>query len=270
MRRPAPLVLLAVLLAVLLPVGAARAAVLDDAARALATDPVYVAPGARPGLTPAEADALRRRIERGDAGPVYVAVLPASALAEAGGDPAEVTRLLARRLGRPGTYVTVAGGRFRAGSTDLRGVSVLARKAFEARHGQGLAATLLDFVDRVAQARSRAHAGGAGGGSSGGGGGGLSTVLLVILAVLGGGALLATGAARRRRRQEEQRQLEDLRAAARDDLVALGDDVRDVDIDVEMPGIDPRAREELGRGLAAYERAEGLQGARGARRTSPR
>jgi hypothetical protein len=53
-------------------------------------------------------------------------------------------------------------------------------------------------------------------------------------------------------------QLDDLKAAARDDLVALGDDVRDVDLDVEMPRADPRAREELGRGLAAYERAEHL------------
>jgi hypothetical protein len=40
--------------------------------------------------------------------------------------------------------------------------------------------------------------------------------------------------------------------------VALGDDVRDVDVDVEMPNADPRAREELARGLAAYETAERL------------
>jgi hypothetical protein len=66
------------------------------------------------------------------------------------------------------------------------------------------------------------------------------------------------GTSRRRRRRAEQAELEDLRTAARDDLVALGDDVRDVDLDVEQPTADPRSREELGRGLAAYEDAERL------------
>jgi hypothetical protein len=231
--------------------------VIDTAARALASDPVYVAPGAKPSLTTAEAAALRRRIERGDAGPVYVAILPASAIDEAGGDPGEVVSRLAAAVGRRGTYAAISGGRFRAGSFTVPGAARAATEALVAHRDQGVAAVLDDWVDRVAQARAGAGSGGSsnnGGGSAGGSG----TGLLVVLGVLGGGALLATSVSRRRRRREEQRQLDELRTAARDDLVALGDDVRDVDLDIEMPGADPRARDELGRGLEAYERAERL------------
>jgi hypothetical protein len=236
---------------------AAHAAVLDDAARALARDPVYVAPDAELKLSPAQADALRRRIERGDAGPVYVAVLPSTAVREAGGSADQLPIELAHRLGRRGSYAVVAGTHFRAGSFTVAGAGKLATEALRAHSGDGVAAVLMDWVDRLARAR-RERAGGAGGGAGGGNGGGSSTGVLVLLAVIGGGALLAVGASRRRRRNEQQRRLEELRTAARDDLVALGDDVRGVDLDVEMPGVDPRAREALGRGLEAYDRAERL------------
>src|SRR4051794_3951162 len=258
MRRLLAVVLLA-LVAALAP-AAARAQVatsaIDQAARALASDPVYVAPGAEEALTSGEAAALRRRVERGDAGPVYVATLPAGAVDEAGGDPVEVVKELYRALGRRGTYAVVVGHRFRAGSTDVDGADRLAEDAFQDRRADGVAAVLTDFVDRVA--RRRGSAGARDDGAGGSDGGGSPATSLILLGVVGGGVALAIGASRRRRRREEQAQLDDLRAAARDDLVALGDDVRDVDLDVEQPGVDPRAREQLGQGLAAYERAERL------------
>jgi hypothetical protein len=259
MRRSLLLALL-LLTGALGAAGPARAAgVIDSAAQALGSDPVYVAPGAQTTLSDADAAALRRRIERGDAGPVYVAVLPASAIDEAGGDPAEVVRRLAQAVGRRGTYAAISGKSFRAGSTDVSGASAAATAALAAERSGGPSAVLQDWVDRVAQARSGAGTGGTSGrGSGGGGSSGPGTGLLVVLGVLGGGALLATAAGRRRRRREEQAQLDDLRTAARDDLVALGDDVRDIDLDIEMPDADPRARAELGRGLEAYERAERL------------
>ncbi|MDX6646132.1 MAG: hypothetical protein QOK40_1859, partial [Miltoncostaeaceae bacterium] len=167
--------------------------VIDTAARALASDPVYVAPGAKPSLTMAEVAALRRRIERGDAGPVYVAILPASAIDEAGGDPAEVVSRLAAAVRRRGTYAAISGGRFRAGSFTVPGAGRAATEALVAHRDQGVAAVLDDWVERVAQARAGAGSGGSsnnGGGGSGGGGSG--TGLLVIVGVLGGGALLAT------------------------------------------------------------------------------
>src|SRR4051812_19181986 len=251
MRR---LLLLAVL-AVLLPVAPAHAAAIDDAVSALATDPVYVAPGADPAPSAAQAAALRRRIERGDAGPVYVAVLPPGAVDEAGGSMDELIRQVVSRFGRHGSYAVVAGRHLRAGSDQVAHAGDLADEAIQDKGSAGLAAILGDWVGRLADARA-----GGGSGSGSGSGGGSGTGLLVVLGVLGGGALLVSTAARRRRRREEEAQLEDLRAAARDDLVALGDDVRDVDVDVDMPGADPRAREELGRGLKAYETAERLLG----------
>jgi hypothetical protein len=259
--------LVAVSIAILLALGAvapgagAQGAI-ERAAQALAGDPVYVDPEAQQTLSGSQADALRRRIERGDAGPVYVANLPASAVDEAGGSAEALIEQLAQALGRRGTYAVVAGNRFRAGSTSVEGAGEAATAAYREHRGEGVAATLTAFVDGVAAARAGRGAGGSRGApGDGGDGGGDPTGVLVLLGVVGGGAALAVGASRRRRRREEQAELEDLRTAARDDLVALGDDVRDVDLDVEQPGAHPQARAELGRGLEAYERAERLLGA---------
>jgi hypothetical protein len=243
------------------PVAAARAqddGAIAQAAAGLARDPVYVASGAESALGAGAASRLRRRIEQGDAGPVYVAVLPGAAADEAGGDPDEVVRQLARSLSRDGTYAVVVGNHFRAFSSTVPGTGGLATEALRAHGAQGVAPTLEDFVGRVADARA---SGGRAGGAGRDRGAGDPTGALVLLGVIGGGAALAVSASRRRRRRAEQAQLDDLKAAARDDLVALGDDVRDVDLDVEMPSANPRAREELGRGLTAYESAERLLGA---------
>jgi hypothetical protein len=249
-----PLAALASVLAA--PSGArAQQGVIEQAAQALASDPVYVAPGQDNRLSTGQAAALRRRIERGDAGPVYVAILPASAVDEAGGSADELVPRLFGQMGRRGTYAVVAGSKFRAGSSTVGGAGRAATAAIDAHGAEGVAPVLNDFVDRVADARAGGRSG-ASGGSRDDGGGASGTGALVLLGVIGGGALLAVGASRRRRRREEEAQLEDLRTAARDDLVALGDDVRDVDLDVEQPSADPRARDELARGLAAYERAE--------------
>ena len=103
--------------------GGARAGAqgtVESAAQALASDPVYVHPDASPKLTDAQAAELRQRITDKGAGPMYVAFLPASATAPFGGSVGAALPALQQRLGRPGTYVLVAGRTFRAGSTDLR------------------------------------------------------------------------------------------------------------------------------------------------------
>src|SRR4051812_1391872 len=97
-------------LALLALVPAARAQdAVQQAAQSLASDPVYVDPAAGDLLSAGDAAALRSRIERGDAGPVYVAVLPQSARAAAGGSTDGVLQELHSALGRRGTYVAVAG-----------------------------------------------------------------------------------------------------------------------------------------------------------------
>jgi hypothetical protein len=256
MARRSPPLLAAVLLVLALP-GAAGADEIGDAATALREDPVYVDAEARDVLSAAGEQRVEERIRRVDPGPMFVAVLPEPALDEAGGSADGALERLYDELGQQvGTYALIVENgenqTFRAGG---RGVlqpgetGALATEAARARGDQGAAAVLTDFVDRVDQARD-------GDGASGTGGEGDGTGALVVLGVLaaGGGAFVWSRA--RRRRREEAAQVADLREAARDDLVALGDDVRAIDVDVELEGVDPRAREALGVALERYEQAE--------------
>ncbi len=249
----------ALLLAVVLVLAGAAPAwagpEVDQAASALRTDPVYVDADAELRLTAAQERGLEARIARAKAGPLFVAIMPEAATAEAGGDAAGVVRLLRSEVGQRGTYAVVAGRSFRAGS-DVVPAGELATAAIEEHGREGVAATLADFVDRVARERRDPGAGAGGSGGGGGEGGGSGLVLLGLLAVGGGVFTLSRIRRRRREAAEQAAQVEDLRLAARDDLVALGDDVRAIDLDIEMPGADPRAREALGVALARYEEAE--------------
>jgi hypothetical protein len=254
----------AVLLVALFALAAAPAAAqttlqggsVQDAVEALRTDPVYVAPGAQPGLSAAEQESVERAIAEADAGPVYVAVVEPDALDQAGGDAGELLRQIATGSARPGTYVLAAGRQLRAGST--RGLLApgeagrLAAEAIADHRAEGLAAILRGFVRSVGEAR--AH-GGRAEPSGGGGGGGGGLLLLGLVAI----PLALFGFRGARRRREERAalaaELEDVSAEARRDVVALGDDIRALDLDIEMPGIDPAARDDYSRALAAYERA---------------
>ena len=218
--------------------------IVDRAAEALADDPIYVDADAERPISSSEADELRDRIARADAGPIYVAILPEAARDEAGGDPAEVARSLARALGRGGTYAVVVGDQFRAGSTTREGVARLADEAYAEHRDEGVGPTLLAFVDSLGQ-------GGAEGGDDGGRGAG--ALVLPLLAVGGIGFFLYR---RKKRRQEEADDFGDVRRAAQDDLLALADDIRALDLDVKMPGVPEEAARDYEQALNAYERAD--------------
>jgi hypothetical protein len=252
--RPVLLLVLLLVLAAVLP-GVARAgSQLDATVQALRSAPIYSAPNAELGLSSADQGRVERAIARDEPGPIYIAVLPDSARAEAGGDTTELVREIGTSLRRPGTYVVLAGGQLRAASTLLaRGeAGRSAGKALEAHRGEGATAVLTDLVHRVAQARKSDSGGGSAG--PGAGSGGSSVLALLGLLAVGGGAFAF--ARSRRRRRELAAQMEELRRVARDDLVSLGDEVRAVDRDVEMPGAVPGVREDLGKALACYEVAE--------------
>jgi hypothetical protein len=240
------------LLLVLAPAAAAQDSVVDRAAQALRSDPVHVDPAAEMRLSASDADALRRRIDQG-AGPMYVAILPDAAKREAGGSAEGAIRLLADRLARPGVYAVVVGTTFRAGSTDLpSGVTAeQATAALREHRDEGVAATLLAFTDRMADVRAGRTPDTSE--DSGGGGGGLGAPLLAGLLALGGGALLV---GRRRRRAAEAVELAELKANVRDDLVALGDDIRALDLDMEMPGTPAAAKADYARAVDAYDQAD--------------
>ena len=226
--------------------------VLDRAAAALATDPVYVDATAEERLTAAQETRVEHEIATQRSGPVYIVVLPESAANEAGGDPTEVLRLIEASLNRRGTYAGVIGKHFRALSDVLpSGVAGgLATKALDAHRGDGVSATLVDFVDRVAAARN---------GKSGGSSKHISPWWLLLLG--GGGILLFLRS--RARRETSRAELVDVRNAAHEDLVALAEDVQRLEHRVEgnadAQAAYDRALQSYDRGSQAFDRAKSPQ-----------
>jgi hypothetical protein len=244
------LLLLAAALAVVAAGTAFAAGVATEAASALAGDPVYVDPSSERAISEADAERLRDRIEAKDAGPLYVAILPASAAREAGGSAEQVLAAIAQELDRDGTYVVVVGDQFRAASTVLESgrARELADDAFRESRDQGVAAVLLSFVDAVGEERN----------GGGGGDGGLRGGALIPLVLAG--AVIAFFVLRRRRRSaENERELAEVKTTARDDLVALGEDIGTVDVDELAPAARPdyeRALEQYQRGSNALDSAK--------------
>jgi hypothetical protein len=79
--------------------------------------------------------------------------------------------------------------------------------------------------------------------------------------------LLVFAVRARRRRAEGAEDLALAREGLEAELVAVGDVLRDLDLDAEMPGADPAGREALGRAIEHYDRAgRELARARTARR----
>ena len=166
---------------------------------------------------------------------MHIAVLPESA-----GNPSRLARELAERVGKPGDYAVVAGNRIIAGPSADAGD---AAEAAAASNGSAQA-VLLDFVDRMA--------GEQGGGGEDGGGVGAGGLILLGLAGAGGAAVLVS---RRKRRQEQAAELEEVKDNVRDDLVVLGDEIRALDLDIQMPDIPPEARADYETAVNAYDRA---------------
>ena len=233
--------------AVSLVVGAAPAAagpIADAASAALRREPVFVHPDAERTISADERGRLTAKVNALTP-PVFIAVLPAAAVDEVGGDAAALPAELGRATGLRGTYAVVAGNSFRAASNALPSGAAgdAATAAFREASGRGTAAVLTAFVDRIASARS-ADAGGPGGsgggatgdgspfggssrrespGGGGGGGGGLP-----LLALLGLGGAGLWWASRRRRSQAaavEESEVEADRELLRAELTVLADDV---------------------------------------------
>jgi hypothetical protein len=254
-------VLAAALAALLLLGGTAGAGqYVDAAASRLQSDFVYVSDKAEDKPSASQQAELRQRI-RGTKVAIYVSILPQAALDEAGGSATDVARAIANALGRPGVYAVIAGSQFAAGNTkDALPTGVTRRLATEAinRHqGEPNArqATLDDFVDHVKEAAAQGGTSGGEAASGSGSGSRVGTVLAVavaVLAVVAGGALMARG---RRRRRERERELAEVKAVAQEDLVALGEDIRALDIDTQMPGVNPEAISHYSAAVDSYQKA---------------
>jgi hypothetical protein len=169
--------------------------IINDALQTLRSgDPVFVHQNAIPSLDPADAIALRERIAA-EGGAVFVAVLPADAMHEAG-TPDAVVDAVRRGLGVEGTYAVVVGGALAAvtrnGALGQDEAAHDAELALAAHRNDDLGSLLLDFVDRVTAEPAQ---------ETSSEGGGQSWLVWGLLAALGFGALilLATLARARRR-----------------------------------------------------------------------
>lgn len=264
-HRPPALVALALtwLLLLAVPASARAESYVDVTVTAWQAGPVFTHHEAG-ALADDDADALRERID-GWRDDVYVAVLPAAALAEAPGpdQPAQARAFLARladRLDRDGVYVVAFGGIGVYGAavgTDDRVGPIVAEQVSEHTIGQ-LDQTLNGILDDL----------GAPGGEGGNGPLVATAVGVGALAAVGGGVFLY----RRRRpssqpnsrgetyagpadfepsfdvQPDEQDTVEERAALAREDVTRLGEELdRD-----DLPTTDPAVAAHVQAALDAY------------------
>jgi hypothetical protein len=222
--------------------------VLDRTASCLERTPVCVDPESTDVLSDSAARDLTDHIEQSQPGPFFIAVVPAEAAGEAGGSPEGFVTALEQQVGTRGTYAVIVGSRFRVDSPDPA-IERAADLAFEEHSGEGVEAVLGDLVDRAASDDPAATSEPSGGGPN-------LLAPLLILGVLLLVLFLVFSVQRRTRLREEVEQLEEVKRVARDDLVALGDDIRSLDLDVEMPDADPVGKEEYGRAVDLYKQAQ--------------
>jgi hypothetical protein len=234
--------------------------VLEHAGETLTLDPVYVAPDAEFGISDDEADDLRSQITDEDADPLFIAVLARSADDSTGDDPVAALREIADKASEPGVYAAVIGRSFRAGATgddELSGTQVgrIARSAFAAKRTNGTYAVLSEFVRRVGVVRKADAGRKSAPADDSDGDGGASPWFWALAGVAAVVALLAW-LGRRRRLREEAQEFSRARDAARDEAIALGEEIRSLDLDMDLPGVDPEAKSRYDEAVECYQQAE--------------
>src|SRR5262249_2667329 len=137
----------------------------DAAVQALKGSPVYSAPDADPGLTPAEVGQLADQIA-GAGTPIFIAVLPASTLDAHGGSANNVMRAIQQGLGADGTFALVYGRKLQVGNNQGHQVGSLADAALATNQGGTVYGVLSSFVTNVANSFGTAGRPGLGGNGS--------------------------------------------------------------------------------------------------------
>jgi hypothetical protein len=246
-------------------------------AESLKGDPVYVEPGAEPGLSQAERGRVRLRIVGKDLGRIKIAVTRPETAQSVGGVNA-LANAIDAHLTLNGNLLVVAGkSAHLVTSYPNQGPALQGlREALNAK--EGFTQQLLDSVDRLAAVDPGPRADGNRGvdsprilapdiGRTTDKVVGAAVLIAVIIALsillpIAGVALWLLLRLRRNRADEAEELGEDLQAA-RDDLIALGEDIQALDLDVEMPGADAKGKSEYDLAVQAYGRAERELGRRG-------
>jgi hypothetical protein len=243
-----------VALALLTLLAGPAAATVAEVAEKLRQDRVYRDPNAEMRIS---TDQLLAKVKEAGT-PIYIAILPTDARAETENDYRKLTVKVARAVGLPGTYMVISGRQYGTGNVgdtlpDGR-ATALARQAISDNPDNPEAA-LLQFVDGVS-AEARGEPAAQTSGDGGGSGGGIATVAVLTVLLVGGGALIFGARRRRREREaERQRELEEVKSVANEDLVALADDIRALDLDTSMPDADPEAVRHYTEAVDQYQKA---------------
>jgi len=257
MRRLSVLVAVAVSVVLLGPPAGAQT-VLGRVGEELRRDRVYVDPAADPKVI--INDAAERRLEdqiRGSDTPIFIAIVPASAIAEAGGDANAVPQALSRTVGFSGTYGVIAGTSFRAYSSTVRDARAIATAVFD--RNKSSEEVVSDFINRTQRAAASNGSSSGGGGDSaasdgdGGGGGGGSGVLPLLLLVGAGGGGFYLWRRSKVRRAEEDRQEANDRQVLQAEMSVLGEDVIALEPHISLV---PDAREDYEAGVNRYRSAQ--------------
>ncbi|HJU03024.1 MAG TPA: hypothetical protein VJ966_17650 [Actinomycetes bacterium] len=255
-------------LALLALVAGPSAATVADVAEKLRESRVYRDPNAEMQVS---TDRLLDKVN-GAGTPIYIAILPTDARQETGNDPDRLAAAVAEAVGRNGTYMIVSGDHYSAGSirTLPAGQATALADQADQDNPQDPEAALLQWVDGVAAA-AKGEPAAQSGGDGGGGGVGIGTIAVLVALVAGGGALIFSSRRRRRQREaERQRELEEVKSVANEDLVALADDIRALDLDTSMPDADPEAVRHYTEAVNQYQKAaEALDRARRAEDLAP-
>ena len=267
------------------PNAAAAGSSAREVAAGVRNDPVYVADSEREQLSVPDRGRLRLRILRKDIGRIQIAVV-SSRSAERAGGLGELANAVDQAMpGRRGALVVTTGSAFHVVTSHpvVNPTAAALRSAVESNRDRSLAAQLLAAVDGIAEVDPGADAdvnaptpepptiripaapasqpddvaddvG--------------DSFRIGILIVAGAiavpfllGTLVFLMAWRRRREAAEDREELD-RGDARDELVALGEEIQALDLDVEMPDASAAGREEYERALRLYDRANQLLGRR--------
>jgi hypothetical protein len=245
-----------------------------DAARGLDADPVYVHPAAIAQLPPPAQGRVRLQIVNSAIGRIEVVVVPARVAREAGGI-AGFAQAVDREFDLHGAMVVVAGADFHVITSHGRVEEALAavRRSVAAYPDGPLWKLLVDAVKRLGKADPGPDADSGRPGDETSvdlpdAGGFLDdvgdTFRLVGLIVAGAIALpfllfaiaMVIRFARGRSRAKEVHRHGE--RTVRDDLVALGDGIRALDLDTSMPDADRAALADYEQAIARYDQANAL------------
>lgn len=248
-----------------------------EIATALRSDPVYVADSQRRLLTVPERGRIRLRIVRKDIGRIQIAVVSPQSAERAGGIAGLANAIDQAMPGRRGALVATTGAAFHVvtshGVVDPTAAAL--RSAVESHREDGLAAQLLAGVDGIAEVDP-------GGGADVNAGvpavpsadqgspandvgddigdsfriGVLIVAAAIALPFLLGALVFLFGVRRRRAAAQDREEID--RGDARDELVALGEEIEALDLDVEMPNASASGRAAYEQALRLYDRANQL------------